>query len=146
MLLNAKNVKTLRLSKKLDQRMRGPWQIIKRVGPRAFQLDLKEYKGRKYDVFPVGLLEPYRESSIPGRSDPPVPPVGDEEDEYELEDVLDSKVEGRVVKYLVRWKGYSPDDITWEPWKNMISKFAKDKVRDFHVRYPQKPRDPNCKL
>ena len=63
-----------------------------------------------------------------------------------MEDVLDSKVEGRVVKYLVRWKGYNPDDITWEPWKNMISKFAKDKVRDFHVRYPQKPRDPKCKL
>src|SRR5947208_14209936 len=45
-LLNAKNVKTLRPSKKLDQRMRGPWKIIKRVGPRAFQLDMKEYKGR----------------------------------------------------------------------------------------------------
>ena len=58
-LLNAKNVKTLRPSKKLDQRMRGPWKIIKWVGPRAFQLDLKEYKGRKHDVFPVRLLEPY---------------------------------------------------------------------------------------
>ena len=65
-LLNAKNIKTLRPSKKLDQRMRGPWKIIKRVRPRAFQLDLKEYKGRKHDVFPVGLLEPYRESTIPG--------------------------------------------------------------------------------
>ena len=44
-MLNAKNIQTLQPSKKLDHRMRGPWTIIKRVGPRAFQLDLKEYKG-----------------------------------------------------------------------------------------------------
>ena len=41
-LLNAKHIQTLRPSKKLDHRMRGPWTIIKRVGPRAFKLDLKE--------------------------------------------------------------------------------------------------------
>ena len=131
-MLNAKNIQTLRPSKKLDHRMRGPWTIIKRVGPRAFQLDLKEYKGRKHDVFPVGLLEPYHESMIPSHVQPPPPPVNDEEDLYELEDVLESKVERCVVKYLVRWKGYGPDDITWEPWSNMVSEFAKDKVRDFH--------------
>src|SRR5216110_35377 len=87
-MLNAKNIQTLRPSKKLDHRMRGPWTIIKRVGPRAFQLDLTEYKGRKHDVFPVSLLEPYHESTIPGRVQPPSPPVDDEEDLYELEDVL----------------------------------------------------------
>ena len=93
-LLNAKNIKTMRPSKKLDHWMRGPWTIIRRVGPRAFQLDLKGYKGRKHDVFPVGLLEPYHESTLAGRSKPPPPPINDEEDQYELEDVLDSKVDG----------------------------------------------------
>ena len=32
-LLNAKNIKTMRPSKKLDHQMRGPWTIIRRVGP-----------------------------------------------------------------------------------------------------------------
>ena len=41
-LLNAKHIQTLRPSKKLDHRMRGPWTIIKIVRPRAFKLDLKE--------------------------------------------------------------------------------------------------------
>src|SRR5437762_1515114 len=145
-LLNAKNIKTLRPSKKLDHRMRGPWTIIKRVGPRAFKLDMKEYKGQKHDVFPVGLLERYHESTIPGRVEPPPPPVGDEEDEFDMEEVLDSRLFNREVKYLVRWKGYGPDDVTWEPWKNMVSDYAKDQVREFHRRYPEKPRAPGCKL
>ena len=92
-MLNVKNIQTLQPSKKLDHWMRGPWTIIKRVGPRAFQLDLKEYKGRKHDVFLVGLLEPYHESTIPSHVQPLPPPVNDEEDLYKLEDVLDSKVE-----------------------------------------------------
>src|SRR5438045_9547264 len=49
-LLDAKHIQTLRPSKKLDHRMRGPWTIIKRVGSRAFELDLKENRGRKHDV------------------------------------------------------------------------------------------------
>ena len=112
--------------------MCGPWTIIKYVGPKAFQLDLKEYKEWKHDMFLVSLLEPYHESMIPSCVQPPPPPVNDEEDLYELEDFLDSKVEWHVVKYLVRWKGYSPDDITWEPWSNMVSEFVKDKMKDFH--------------
>ena len=100
-LLNAKHIQTLRPSKKLDHRMRGPWTIIKRVGPRAFKLDLKENRGRKHDVFPVGLLEPYHKSIIPRRVEPPTPHDDDEDDVYDLEDVLDSKVECRVVKYMV---------------------------------------------
>ena len=102
-LLNAKHIQTLRLSKKLDHRMRGPWTIIKRVRPWAFKLDLKENRGRKHDVFPVGLLEPYHKSTIPRWVEPPPPHDDDDEDDiYDLEDVLDSKVEHQVVKYMVR--------------------------------------------
>ena len=44
-------------------------------------------------MFLVGLLEPYHESMIPSRVQPPPPSVNDEKDLYELEDILDSKVE-----------------------------------------------------
>ena len=56
-------------------------------------MDLKEYKGRKHYMFPVSLLEPYHESTILSRVQPPLPLANDKEDLYELEDVLDSKVE-----------------------------------------------------
>jgi len=71
------------------------------VGPRAFQLDLKGYKGRKHDVFPMRLLEPYHRSTIPGWVEPPPPIDDDEDDIYDLEEVLDSKVENKTVKYMV---------------------------------------------
>ncbi|XP_059759210.1 M-phase phosphoprotein 8 isoform X5 [Balaenoptera ricei] len=45
--------------------------------------------------------------------------VGDSEDDgedvFEVEKILDMKVEGGKIVYKVRWKGYTPDDDTWEP-------------------------------
>ena len=41
-----------------------------------------------------------------------------DETEYEIEQVLRSKIVGRKHKtkmYLVRWKGFGPDDDSWEP-------------------------------
>ena len=58
---------------------------------------------RIHPVFHVSLLTRHQPDLIPGRSQPPPPPViidGDEE--YEVEEILDSKVEWRQLKYLVR--------------------------------------------
>ncbi|XP_062983113.1 M-phase phosphoprotein 8 isoform X2 [Elgaria multicarinata webbii] len=44
----------------------------------------------------------------------------DEDDVYEVERILDVKTDedGKIV-YKVRWKGYSPDDDTWEPEEHL---------------------------
>ncbi|XP_048050153.1 M-phase phosphoprotein 8 isoform X1 [Megalobrama amblycephala] len=39
----------------------------------------------------------------------------DEEDVYEVERIIDMRVEEGVVLYRVRWKNYSSEDDTWEP-------------------------------
>ncbi|XP_066474822.1 M-phase phosphoprotein 8 isoform X2 [Tiliqua scincoides] len=39
----------------------------------------------------------------------------DEDDVFEVEKILDWKIEAGQTLYKVRWKGYSPDDDTWEP-------------------------------
>ncbi|XP_034265767.1 M-phase phosphoprotein 8 isoform X1 [Pantherophis guttatus] len=49
---------------------------------------------------------------------------GESEDEeesnvYEVEKILDMKTEDGEVKYKVRWKGYAPDDDTWEPEEHL---------------------------
>jgi DNA (cytosine-5)-methyltransferase 1 len=35
--------------------------------------------------------------------------------------------------YQVRWKGYGPQDDTWEPLSNLLS--AKDAIAKFEVRH-----------
>ncbi len=44
-------------------------------------------------MFHVSLLEPYHASTIPGRIHDPVPPIEvDDEHEYEVENILDSRI------------------------------------------------------
>ena len=49
-----------------------------------------------HPVFHVSLLEPYKPSTIPGRTrDPPPPIVINDENEWEVEEILDSKLRYR---------------------------------------------------
>jgi hypothetical protein len=47
------------------------------------------------------------------------PPVKiDGEQEYEVEDILDSRISNHQLQYLVHWHGYDMSKHTWEPIKN----------------------------
>ncbi|XP_014368867.2 chromobox protein homolog 1 [Papilio machaon] len=56
----------------------------------------------------------------------------EDEEEYEVEEVIDSKrIRGKLY-YLIRWKGYSADNDTWEPENTLscpelINKFNEEK-------------------
>lgn len=39
--------------------------------------------------------------------------------QFEVESLLDRKEVEGVPRYRVRWKGYTPDDDTWEPLENL---------------------------
>ena len=91
-----------------------------------------------HPVFHVSLLERYSESEIPGRSQPPSPPVLiDNELEYEVEEILDSKLMRNRLFYLVNWKGSPVSENSWEPASHLLN--SSDLIREFHTRYPQKP-------
>ncbi|XP_075054973.1 M-phase phosphoprotein 8 [Mixophyes fleayi] len=64
----------------------------------------------------------------------------DEEDVFEVESILDSKIEGGEVLYRVRWKGYDSDGDTWEPEAHLDD--CKEVLLEFrrkHVESKPKP-------
>ncbi|MBW0462093.1 hypothetical protein O181_001808 [Austropuccinia psidii MF-1] len=98
-----------------------------------------------------GLLKPLRipsevvkKSTIPNQHQfPPPPVIVEEQEEWEVAQVLDSKFQRGKLWYLVEWKGFSedPERETWEPASSLTN--SPDLVRDFHTLYPDKP-GPNA--
>jgi hypothetical protein len=63
-----------------------------------------------------------------------------EDNQYIVEALLDKKVENGVVKYLVRWQGWSPLDDQWVAARNIEKSLKDDYERTHHARLPVKPR------
>uniref|UniRef100_A0A803JKB7 Chromo domain-containing protein n=1 Tax=Xenopus tropicalis TaxID=8364 RepID=A0A803JKB7_XENTR len=64
--------------------------------------------------------------------------------EFEVEDILDYRLRGRQHQYLVKWKGYGPEENSWEPrsWVSASDTHAPWLVRTFHRKFPEKPWEP----
>jgi len=132
--LDARHVRTVRPSRKLDWKRLGPYTIKRRVSPYAYELDLPRSL-RIHPVHHVSLLDPVAGDPLPGQVVTPPPPVEVEGDsEYQVERVEDSRLYRNQLQYLVRWTGY--DQMTWEPAKDINGLQAIDA---FHEKYPQKP-------
>ena len=142
-MIDAKHLRSARPSKKLDHRKMGPFEVIQAIGKRAFKLKLPK-KMARHHTFPISILEPYRTSTLPGRhQSPPPPEIVEGEDEYEVEAIADSRKFRGKVQYYVKWKGYPPEEMTWEPWESLEG--CAETLREFHRRYPRKPEDPRAR-
>ena len=67
---------------------------------------------------------------------PPPPLVIDREEEWEVEEVVDSRRRYRKLEYGVKWVGN--EEATWPPTGDL--EHAADVVELFHQKYPNKPR------
>jgi hypothetical protein len=134
---------TTRPSKKLAEKNLGPYEIIAQPGPSSFTLRLPESMRMVHPVYHVSMLEPHTPSNIPNRTAEPPPPVEIEgEIEYEIAEILDTKLDRRrrcQLLYLVRWTGYegTDEETSWLPADELAH--APELVADFHKAYPDKP-------
>src|SRR5947207_11302307 len=135
-----KNIKSTRPSQKFDTKRLGPFKILEVVGEAkaACKLDLP-HQMRIHPVFHESLLEPYYTNKIEGRLQPPPPPpeVIEGEMEYEVKEILDSRIVRGKLKYLVDWLGYSPEERTWEPAEHLTN--APEARMAFQRDHPQRP-------
>jgi len=92
-MLNAKNIRTKRPTKKLSPRMHSSFKLLEiKKGERAFKLEISS-RWKIHRIFHVSLLEPYRASVRGGREQPPRVPEDIEGDlEWKVETIVKSEV------------------------------------------------------
>ncbi|EGX43835.1 hypothetical protein AOL_s00212g2, partial [Orbilia oligospora ATCC 24927] len=97
--LDMRNIKTARPCPKLSNKMEGPFQILKSVGKRAYKLKLPPSM-RIHPVFHTNLLHPAPDNAFPSQNhEERLPPVTvDNEEEYEVEKILDSRIHYRKLQ------------------------------------------------
>jgi hypothetical protein len=135
--INARNIRTIRPSRKLDFKQMGPYKVIEAVGSAAYRLALPPSLKALHQVFPVSLLEPYTPPAT-GVKVPPPPVEIEAQEKHQVEPILDAKRIRGTPYYLVRWSGYGPQDDSWEPASHLGN--APDVVDAFHKEHPHKPR------
>jgi transposase InsO family protein len=103
---------------KLKLRWLGPFEILERIGKVAYRLKLPP-SSNAHSVFHVSALKTYVRADDGRSYEQPGPIIVKEQEEYEVEEVMDERVRRRRKEYLVRWRGYSLEDATWEPLANL---------------------------
>src|ERR1700678_450493 len=90
---------------------------------------------RLHPVFNVVKLTPAPVDPIEGccSCPPPLPEIIDGEEEWIVEEILDSRMMNRKLRYLVKWEGFRVEHNSWEPWDNV---YAPELVIDLHQRHP----------
>jgi hypothetical protein len=133
--LDASDICTTRPSKKLSHRHLGPFTVERKVGNSAYRLRLPVSMKRFHPVFNVIKLTPAPADPIPGRQVPPplFPEIVDGEEEWVVEEILDTKMMNRKLRYLIKWKDFGLEHNSWEPWDNV---HAPDLVAEFYRNHP----------
>ena len=134
--LEGKNLCTAQPTPKLGARRHRPFKVVQVMSPVNYRLELP-MQWSIHPVFHIDLLTPYRETITHGANyQRPPPDLVDNAEEYEVKNILDSRLFGRRrrLQYLVKWKGYPDSDNMWVDKDDV---FADDKVQAFKESNPE---------
>ena len=132
-LLSEKNLHTRRLSKKFEDKYYRLFKITDTWGKQVYKLKLP-VNFHIHDMFHVRLLKKAQSGTrdLTELSSIMITNEQNEHEEFEVNEVLDSKYFRRHLKYLIRWTEYR--NLTWEP-AEVILKNVSNLVKAFHISY-----------
>jgi hypothetical protein len=136
--LDSRNLWLKTNSPKLTDRRLGPFEVTEKLSNRAYQLKLPENL-KIHDVFYVGLLSKVKEDEVRPILVEPGPLEVEGEEEYEVEEIIDSERRQDGWYYRVKWKGYGPESNTWEPKANL--EHAENILKKYHQKLLKKAHD-----
>ena len=130
---------TDRPSVKLDHQRAGPYKVLEKVG-HSFRLQLPDYM-HVHDVFSADKLRRAANNPLPGQEDEQEPAIQvDGEDEWEVEEIIASRVSYGRLQYKVHWKGW---DLDPQYYNAEGFKGAPHKIRQFHKAHPDAAGPPS---
>lgn len=136
--LSTTNLANTRPSRKLSDLWEGPFEVLAQVG-HSYRLKLPP-GSNIHDVFAPNVLCKDPQDPLPGQEAPK--PVGTPiqgVEEWEVREILASKLYRSTLKYRVSWIGHDPDP-TWYKASNFMG--APHKLKAFHDKYPDRPGPP----
>ncbi|KAF8756697.1 hypothetical protein RHS01_04274 [Rhizoctonia solani] len=172
--LDGKNVELRTNSNKLDPKQLGPFEITEKISSHAYCLKLPDVRANNYhrdltelkatadkgldktntgmtletlkihNVFYVGLLSKVHELPSQPLPDRPPPETIEGEEEYKVKQIIDSKRQRGKWFYLIKWKGYSLEDNSWEPEE--LLEHSQDKIKRFNQARLKKACDTTKSL
>jgi hypothetical protein len=101
-----RNLRTKRPSQKLDFKKVGPFRIEEKVSSNNYRLSLLATIKLRTNVFHISLLEPAPKNAKPDTKIE----AEDEEEEWDVEEILDLQVAKGRLEYLVKWLDYGYKD------------------------------------
>jgi len=127
-----KNLRTYRISKKLNYKHTGLYTASKIINKNTYNPDLPRTM-RTHNVFHVLLLDCY---TPPVRCQPlsvTHPVIVDETEDLEVDHILDSRRHYRKLHYIIKWAGNNNIRTTWEPADHLQN--PRYLVEEFHREY-----------
>jgi len=121
-----------RRSEKLTECFVGPYKVKGIISSNAIKLELPK-SIRIHPIVNVSRVQLYKPQVEGQKKTPPKPVIIEGEEEFEVEKIINKRTVRGKEKFLVRWKGYTAEEDTWESRENLEN--AKELVEEFKRIY-----------
>jgi len=127
-----------RRSEKLMKCFVGPYKIKGIISSNVVELELPK-SIRIHPIVNVSKVRLYKPQVEGQKKTPPKLVIIEGEEEFKVEKILNKRIVQGKEKFLVRWKGYTVEEDTWEDRKNLEN--AKELVEEFEREYGEEAEE-----
>jgi len=123
---------------KLTEGFVGPYKVKGIVSSNVIELELPK-SIKIHPVVNVSRVQLYKSQVKEQKKTLPKPVIIKGEEEFEMEKILNKRMVRGKEKFLVRWKGYTVEEDTWENRENLGN--AKELVEEFKREYREEVKE-----